>query len=201
MFRKHSHMKSYKTIVWIPGLNSSNRSFNYIIACLPAHNAIKVDYDSHQPLQKSITQVLKQIPSDGEISIVGHSLGGVIGTLLSADDRVQELVTISSPLGGSKAANFVRWLPGHPEVLHDITPRSPYIQHILMTPLSVPTLSIISTAGHLNTTSEPNDSVVTVASQIALPFGKKTRVQASHFEILLADETVKLIKKHIFGDL
>ena len=189
-----------KTVAYIHGLNSSHRSFAYLQRELPEHRIIQINYDSHQPLLASISQVLKQLPKTGTFSMVGHSLGGLIASLIAADSSdIDELTIISSPLGGSKAANIVRWLPGHPDVMADITPNSSFIERLHKNPPKVPTLCVISTGGHLNTTSEPNDSVVTVASQKALQTGKKVEVKANHFEILMHEKTVDHVRKHLFG--
>lgn len=189
-------------IAYIHGFNSSHRSFNYLQAKLPAHDIIPVNYSSHQPLRDSIDEVRKKLPKTGRFSLVGHSLGGILATLMAAEhvDRVEHLVTISSPLGGSKAASLVRWIPGHPRILHDITPTSGKIELLSQLRLETPTLSIFSTGGSLPTTGEANDSIVTVASQKALPFGKKLEVKANHFEVLLHEKTVKHIEDFIFGD-
>lgn len=189
-----------KTVAYVHGLNSSHRSFAYIQKCLPQHNIIKINYDSHQSLDASMVQVHKQLPK-GKVALVGHSLGGLISSLLCFEDpdRFTDLITISSPLGGSKAANMMRWVPGHPTVLEDITPHGQFIRRLAMFQTEIPTLSIISTGGHLATTSEANDSVVTVSSQRALLFGKKAEVKANHFEVLMHEKTVELVGKHLFG--
>jgi alpha/beta superfamily hydrolase len=173
----------------------------YLQRELPEHDIVQVNYDSHQALQESLVQVKKQLPKNDSFAIVGHSLGGVIGSIISAEsDAVERLVTISSPLGGSKAANIVRWIPGHPVVMADITPSSLYIEKIQTSPPKVPVLSIISTGGHLNTMAEPNDSIVTVASQKAMKVGKKVEVKANHFEVLMHEKTVEQVRKHLFGE-
>ena len=189
-----------KTIAYIHGFNSSSRSFAYLTQNLPKHNIVKIKYDSHQSLPESLLEVYKQLPK-GQLILVGHSLGGLISTILVSNEpeRFESLVTISSPLGGSKAANYMRWMPGHPPILNHITPRSPFIRHLATFQASVPTLSIISTGGHLATSSEPNDSVVTVDSQRALLFGKKIEVKANHFEVLMHEKTVDAVAKHLFG--
>lgn len=189
------------TVVYTCGFNSSHRSFSYLQCKLPTHTIVPVAYNSHQPLRDSLDQVRNQLPK-GRFSLVGHSLGGVISTLLAAEhhDRVDGLVTISAPLAGSRAAVGLRWLPGYPKVLHDITPTSPKIELISQLKLDVPTMCIISTGGNLPTSLEPNDSVVTVSSQRALKFGRKIEVKANHFEILLHERTVKLISDFIFED-
>lgn len=190
-----------QNIVYIHGLNATSLSFNFIQRSLPKHNPIFIEYNSHQHLQTSVTDVLAQIPRNTPVSLVGHSLGGVIAVIIAAanPEVVQNLVTISSPLNGSKSAALTRWLPGSPEVIHDIMPNSDLIYGLHSLKLEIPTLSLISVKGHLSVISELNDSVVTVASQKALQFGRKVEVQANHFEIVLHDDAVAEIQKQIFG--
>lgn len=186
-------------VAYIHGFNSSNRSFNYVVSQLPEHDVVAVNYDSHQPLHTSIAQVMKQLPKK-EFALVGHSLGGVISTLIAMDhpELVAKLITISSPLAGSRAAGTLKWIPGYPKILHDITPSSKLILAVEASRLAVPTLSIISTGGNLLTSGEANDSVVTVSSQKALKFGRKIEVKANHFEVLMHEKTIKHITDFLF---
>lgn len=188
-------------VAYIHGFNSSHRSFAYIQAKLPTHDIIVINYDSHQPIRDSMQQVRKQLPKN-RFSLVGHSLGGILAVLMAAEhvDRVDKLVTISAPFGGSKAASGLRWVPGYPKVLHDITPSAPKIELISQLRLIVPTISIVSTGGSLPTSLEPNDSIVTVCSQKALPFGRKVEVKANHFEVLMHERTASLIENHLFEE-
>lgn len=192
---------SMKSIAYVHGFNSTHRSFAYITQNLPKHNVVNINYNSHQRLADSIIEVHKQLPK-GQLTLVGHSLGGLISTLLvlNEPERFESLVVISSPLGGSKTAIFMKWMPGYPSILGCITPNAAHIRRIVTSRSGIPTLSIISTEGHLQTTSDLNDSIVAVSSQIALPFGKKVEVKANHFEVLTHEKTVGLIQKHLFGD-
>ena len=74
-----------KTIAYVHGLNSSHRSFAYLTQNLPEHNIIKINYNSHQSLAESLLEVRKQLPK-GPLTVVGHSLGGLIATILVSDD-------------------------------------------------------------------------------------------------------------------
>jgi alpha-beta hydrolase superfamily lysophospholipase len=188
-------------LAYVHGFNSSHRSFNHLTSQLPAHDAITVNYDSHQPLDASIAQVLKQLPKKPFV-LIGHSLGGVISTLIALQkpELVQKLITISSPLAGSRAAGALKWIPGYPKVLSDITPSSKLILAVESGKIDIPTLSIISTGGHLATSGEANDSVVTVSSQRALKFGKKVEVKANHFEVLMHEKTIKHVRDFLFSD-
>lgn len=187
-------------IAYIHGFNSSHRSFNYVTSKLPTHDIVVINYDSHQPLDDSVAQVLKQLPKKPFV-LVGHSLGGVISTLIAVrqPEKVEKLVTISSPLAGSRAACTLKWIPGYPKIFSDITPSSKLILALEKVKLETPTLSIISTGGSLPT-GEANDSIVTVSSQRALKFGKKVEIKANHFEVLVHERTVKHIRDFIFTE-
>lgn len=186
-------------ICYIHGLNSSRRSFNFLAQELEHNGDVLIDYDSRQPLEKSIAQVLRFIPKNEEVVLVGHSLGGVIALLIATRKlaKVDRVVTISSPLGGSKAAVFARWVVSGIPVIGDITPNSSCIREIANCAPDFPVLSIFSTGGSLPTSNEPNDSVVSVASQKALPSAKKVEVKANHFEVLMHEKTVEQVRKFI----
>jgi len=189
-------------IVYIHGLNSTHLSMGYISKSLPDHEQIFINYNSQQPLDISINNILNALPKD-EFSLIGHSLGGVISAVLADElrDQIKHLVTISAPHGGSRAARILKWFPGSFSVLSDVTPESPIIQRVSKLKLELPTLSIISTGGHLPTSPEKNDSIVAVSSQKALRFGKKIEINANHFEILQDDRTVRCIKRFIFPEI
>lgn len=189
-----------KTVAYLHGLNQTSRCFGYIMQNLPDQKRIVIDYDSHQPLELSIAQVLRQLPKTGELSLVGHSLGGLISVLIAHERELSELIVISAPIAGSRAARFAKWIPGAPEIMRDITPTSPRILQACSTKISVPTLSICSITGHIASEKEPNDGIVTIESQKALPFGRKAEVKANHFEVLMHDRTVELIRKHLFEE-
>jgi pimeloyl-ACP methyl ester carboxylesterase len=185
-------------VIFIHGLNSSSLSFSFISLSTGIPNT-NVDYISQQRLEASISQVLKQIPKKEPVILVGHSLGGVIAmniALLGVRD-VQKICTISSPLGGSKAAVYARWVVSGLPVLTDITPGSDFILPLKKHAAPCPVLSIISTGGSLPTSTEPNDSVVTVASQSALPYAVKIKVKANHFEILMHERVADLVHEYV----
>jgi pimeloyl-ACP methyl ester carboxylesterase len=186
-------------VCFIHGFNSTHRSFNYLSGRLPPHETVVINYDSHQGIETSIASVKRQLPKKPFV-IVGHSLGGVLGALLAdaLGEQVSHLVTISSPVGGSKAASALRWLPHYPRIMGDITPHSARISQLSEMKLRTPTLSIISTGGSLPTSSEANDSIVTVASQKALCFGRKVEIKANHFEVLQHEKTVQQVRDFLF---
>jgi pimeloyl-ACP methyl ester carboxylesterase len=191
-----------KKIVYIHGLNSSCKIFNYIISCLPEHENVLVNYQSSLPLEDSYAATLKRIPKTQEVFIVGHSLGGILASLISARNKnlsVSGIVTISTPFGGSDHAKLLKWVYPSFKIFSDITPKSPAIKEIQGSQIAN-TLSLISTGGSLNVMAGKNDGVVTVQSQRMSPAAKKIEVDSNHFEILQDEKTVREIKKFIFRD-
>ena len=187
------------TIAYIPGFNSTSVAFTYLRHALPEHAQLPINYVTHQPLADSIQEISKSLPKQKPIYIVAHSLGGVIACHVAAlkKHNIKGMIIISSPLGGSRAAWFMRWVMRSP-VLNDITPDSVHIKKIndLLLP---PVDSIISTSGSMNTSFEKNDSVVTVSSQSHLLASRQHFIEANHFEVLQHPSTKSVIENHIWG--
>jgi pimeloyl-ACP methyl ester carboxylesterase len=182
-------------IFYIHGFNSSSHSFAYLESKI-AESPQKINYDSRSSLEEIVAHVLKQLPKDEPIILVGHSLGGIVALLIAGrkSSNVEQVITISSPLGGSKAAMFAQWIVTGVPLLSDITPTAKAIKELASFKELPPVLSLISTSGSLSTSLEPNDSVVTVASQKAFPLSEKIEISANHFEILLHEKTISIIQ-------
>lgn len=187
------------TIYYIHGFNSSHRSFAYLESLIDSEPVKKIDYDSRKSLEDIVAQVLTQLPKGKPITLVGHSLGGVVSLLLAGRKSVQveRVITISSPLGGSKAAVFAQWVVSGFPLLSDITPSSSAMRELAALKDAPPVLSLISIGGSLPTSNEPNDSVVSVASQKAFAPAKKIEINANHFEILMHEKTISTIQSFI----
>lgn len=188
------------TIAYIPGFNSTTTAFSFIKASLPVHEAIPINYDTHQPLKKSIQFVSSKIPSNKPIFIVAHSLGGIIAahTASFKNHNIAGIITISTPFGGSKAAWIMRWIM-RSSVMGDITPDSIHIRTLNQLELP-PVKSIISTNGSIPMGFEKNDSVVTLNSQLHLQNNERFLVKANHFEVLQHPKTIKIIHDQIWGE-
>lgn len=191
-----------KKIIYLHGLNSSCKIFNFIHSQLPEHDAVFIDYDTFNPIEHSYDDVAARIQTSDEISIISHSLGGIISYLIHAREnnlKVNSMVTISAPFAGSDHAKFLKWMYPSFRVLSDLSPRSSIMQEI-NAPISKKCrmLSLISTSGSIPFIPEPNDGVVTVRSQLASPAKKKIEIDSNHFEIVQDVKAVKEIKKFIF---
>jgi pimeloyl-ACP methyl ester carboxylesterase len=188
-----------KQIVYLHGLNCSPTIFSHLHHQLPEHEPLFIEYDSFQSVEDSYKSVLSQIKHK-KVSVIGHSLGGVIGMLIASRDNgitVEKLATISSPFGGSKAAMGARILFPRFKVFKDIDPKSEIINEVSKAKISHH-LSIISTGGSLPIMFDDNDSVVSVTSQRASQTKMKIEVESNHFEAVQNVETLRNIEKFLF---
>jgi len=193
-----------KKVIYVHGLNSSSKIFNYIHSQLPEHDATFIDYDTFNSIQESYEFILSKIDTNESVNLIGHSLGGLICYLIHSRDNgvnVNKLVTLSSPFAGSEHARLLKWMyPGY-RILNDLSPKSNIIKEICAEPTKkLKMLSLISINGGISLISEQNDGIVTIKSQQASPAKKKIDIKANHFEIVQDTKTIREIKKFMFPD-
>jgi hypothetical protein len=126
----------------------------------------------------------------------------LIGHLLCSRDIpnlvIENLVTISSPFGGSEFAGLLRWFfPGY-NILKDIAPGSKIIRELSSAKLDIPFLSLVSTEGSMPFISGPNDGVVSIKSQYAIPATRRVDIEANHFEAVQHPSTISEIRRFVF---
>jgi hypothetical protein len=186
-------------IVYIHGAKSTPKAFNFIKANLPKHEQVDVSYENTVPLIKIIEGIYNELP-DEPFSIIGHSLGGVIGVALSqmncirGEKDIDRIFTMGSPFGGSKHADILRWLYPRHFLFADISTISPIVKAVKHNGAVVPTKCIITHGGPSPFIKEANDGVVSVESQLALRNAEIMPQNSNHFEVLLNADTIYEIK-------
>lgn len=190
-----------KTILYIHGAFSSSNAFNRIKEKLPEHEAIAVNYTVDQDLKQVINDTVKMLKDNGKrVSIVSHSLGGILGSIVAQKcDLVDSVVTMSTPFGGSKAADIMKWFNPHP-MFETICSGSHLLRSLYNERAGAPTLSIVSTAGQNPMMKEENDGVVSIASQTAWDEPEYKYIPYSHVDILMANEPIAMIEEFVFAD-
>lgn len=88
-----------------------------------------------EKVREKIERLYARFPSMGPMSIIGHSMGGLIGRYyvkrLGGDKRVKNLITLGTPHNGSPSAYF--GIVSHGLVSRSIwqmTPMSPFIRRL-----------------------------------------------------------------------
>ena len=189
-----------KTIWYIHGAYSSSRTFNWLKEQFPEHEVVNINYSSATPVRKVLDQLIENAErEEGEFDVVGHSLGGILAVALSQNSsKVQKVVTMSSPFGGSRTATWLQFLaPG--SLFEDIQPFSRLLTDVRNTGTVKPTMSIITTGSASPLMLERNDGVVTVRSQKALKGPKYIETNLSHFEVLLDPDTATNITDFLWS--
>lgn len=188
------------TIVYIHGAFSSSLGFTRVIEKLPEHNRLTPEYSVSRPAAKVIQDIDAMIKdANVPVTIVSHSLGGIIGVSISQrNPLVNQVITMSTPFGGSKAADLIKWVKPH-TLFSTISTTSPIILEMHHKALRCPVTSIVTTRGDNPMFNEPNDSVVTVESQRALKGAIYHSMNYNHNEILMSDDIVNMVYQLVFN--
>lgn len=187
-----------KNILYIHGAFSTKGSFNYIKEKLPKHNITFLEYnigdDIHDVIDKCVQTLVE---NNKKVSIVAHSFGGIIAAVVAQKCAlVEKVLTISSPFGGSKAADLIKWFNPHP-TFTTICTSSSVLRALNGAKPTCPIRSIITTCGQNPIFSEDNDGVVTVSSQKAWNTTDIKELEFNHFEVLMSTEIVAEIRQFL----
>jgi pimeloyl-ACP methyl ester carboxylesterase len=186
-------------LVYIHGNHATADSFNFIRSKLPGHNDILLEYDSSHGFYTNHATMLERLDGLDDVFFVAHSLGGIHALHLADElgSRVIGGVTMSTPYGGSEAAEMVACLLPFSQVLKDIRPRSAPIVAGREISLSVPWTNLVSTTGSSPFMLAANDGVVTLGSMRHRPDIQLVDIDCNHFEIVLNPQAVAVIEKEI----
>ena len=184
-------------LVYIHGNHATADSFNFIRSKLPGHNDILLEYDSAHGFYANHAAMLERLGGVGEVFFIAHSLGGIHALHLAHELGGQVLggVTMSTPYGGSEAAEMVSCLLPFSQVLRDIRPRSAPIVDGKRIALSVPWTNLVSTAGASPFMLAANDGVVTHDSMRHRGDIRLVDISCNHFEIVLNQQALEEIRR------
>jgi pimeloyl-ACP methyl ester carboxylesterase len=186
-------------LVYIHGNHATADSFNFIRSKLPGHNDILLEYDSSHGFYTNHATMLDRLADLDDVFFVAHSLGGIHALHLAHElgRRVIGGVTMSTPYGGSEAAEMVAYLLPFSQVLRDIRPRSAPIVAGRDISLSVPWTNLVSTSGSSPFMLAANDGVVTLGSMRHRSDIGLVDIECNHFEIVLNPQAIAVIEREI----
>ena len=186
-------------LVYIHGNHATADSFNFIRSKLSGHNDILLEYDSAHGFYSNHARMLESLADMPDLFFIAHSLGGIHALHLAAELGEQVLggVTMSTPYGGSEAAEMVACLLPFSQVLKDIRPRSAPILEGKRIALNVPWTNLVSTAGASPFMLAANDGVVTQDSMRHRDDIQLVDIACNHFEIVLNQQALAVIQGEI----
>jgi pimeloyl-ACP methyl ester carboxylesterase len=186
-------------IVYIHGNGASAASFNYIRTQLSEYPEILLEYQSADGFYENLERMREALDGIDDIFFVAHSLGGIYALHLAhaLEDKVSGAVTLSTPYGGSEAAELVKYMLPFNRVIQEIRPRSAPIEEANKFDIKHPWTNIVTLDGHSPFMVAANDGVVTRDSMRHREDIRLIEVMSSHYEVVLHEETVAIIRSAI----
>lgn len=181
-------------IIMIHGANATERSFAYIISQLPNWGVTMINYESADGFYYNLERIVQRVATLGPVFIVAHSLGGVYALHLLQHVKVNRVISISSPFGGSAIADWARFMMPAYQLFRDIGTRSQPIQQCKEIAITIPWTQVVTTRGAVPWHNADNDGVVTIPSMTGRNDIEYVYVHENHYEILGSDIVVNLIK-------
>ena len=184
-------------LVYIHGANATSESFNYIRSKLG--NGIDVNYDSRNGFENNLMDMQASLKDQKNLVFVAHSLGGIYSLHLanSMPEVVKGAVTLSTPYGGAEVADYAQYFLPFSRLMRDIGPSSWVMKQARNIKIQHPWTNIVTVKGQSAFMHEPNDGVVTIASQKHHKDMELVEVDYNHYEVVLSDVVVKLIKERV----
>lgn len=185
---------------FIHGAWASKNSFNYVVDNIDSKEIELFEYccqkENPEDIIKRAVQEVKKF--DGDVTIVGHSLGGILATHLHK--HAKRIVTVAAPLNGVDSLNFMMHylLAFYAPVFKHITPNARFIKDMHADDYSDTKFDVIVACNGYNIAmpNKPSDGTISIESQIAWTPTDATihKVDANHHEVLIHPKTVDIIK-------
>ena len=184
-------------LVYIHGANATSESFNYIRSKLG--KGIDIDYDSRNGFENNLKMMQLQLEDVRDIAFIAHSLGGIYSLHLAniMPNQVVGAVTLSTPYGGAEVADYAQYFLPFSRLMRDIGPNSWAMKQADRIKIQHPWTNIVTVKGQSPFMHEPNDGVVTIASQKHHADMELVEVDCNHYEVVLSDVVVKLVKERV----
>ena len=184
-------------LVYIHGASATSESFNYIRSKLG--DGIAINYDSRNGFENNLKDMLTQLANVDNMAFVAHSLGGIYALHIanSIPSQVLGAVTLSTPYGGAEVADYAQYFLPFSRLMRDIGPSSWTMKQASKIKIQHPWTNIVTTAGKSPFMLADNDGVVTIASQKHHEDMELVSVDYNHYEVVLSDQVVGLIKERV----
>ena len=184
-------------LVYIHGASATSESFNYIRSKLG--DGIAVNYDSRNGFENNLEAIKEQIGKTKNVFFIAHSLGGIYSLHLAnaIPKQVIGAVTLSTPYGGAEVADVAKYFLPFSRLMRDIGPSSWVMKQANKIKIQHPWTNIVTVKGQSPFMHEPNDGVVTIASQKHHEDMELVEVDCNHYEVVLSDQIVDIIKERI----
>jgi pimeloyl-ACP methyl ester carboxylesterase len=184
-------------LVYIHGASATSESFNFLRSKLG--KGIDINYDSRNGFKNNLDEMIEQLKDVQDMVFIAHSLGGIYALHIAnaMPDRVVGAVTLSTPYGGAEVADYTKYFLPFSRLMRDIGPSSWAFKQADKIKIQHPWTNIVTVKGQSPFLLAHNDGVVTVASQRHHADMELVEVDCNHYEVVLAEPVVKIIKERV----
>ena len=183
-------------LVYIHGASATSESFNYLREHIGGDDTV-VNYDSRNGFENNLKAIHTQLGDIRDIFFIAHSLGGIYAIHLAnaIPKQVLGAVTLSTPYGGAEVADVVKYFLPFSRLMRDIGPSSWAMKQADKIKIQHPWTNVVTVKGQSPFMHEPNDGVVSIASQKRHIDMELLEVDYNHYEVVLSDHVVNIIKE------
>jgi len=184
-------------LVYIHGANATSESFNYIRSKLG--DGVDINYDSRNGFENNLKDMQLTLSTYTDLVFIAHSLGGIYSLHLAntMPMSVKGAVTLSTPYGGAEVADYAQYFLPFSRLMRDIGPSSWVMKRASRIKIQHPWTNIVTVKGQSPFMAEHNDGVVTIASQRHHDDMELIEVDYNHYEVVLAEPVIKIIKERV----
>jgi pimeloyl-ACP methyl ester carboxylesterase len=185
------------TLVYIHGASATSDSFNFIRSKLG--KGIDINYDSRNGFENNLAEIIAQLKDVKDIAFIAHSLGGIYALHVAnaIPEQVVGAVTLSTPYGGAEVAEYAKYFLPFSRLMRDIGPNSWAFKQADKIKIQHPWTNIVTVKGQSAFMLAHNDGVVTIASQKHHVDMELVEVDYNHYEVVLAEPVVKIIRERV----
>ena len=189
-------------IVYIHGASATAESFTHIKQFVRDHVEepdIDLEYNSADGFDHNLERMKGRLDDADRLFFVSHSLGGIYSLHLANyyNDRTVGGVSLSTPYGGSRQADFARYFLPFNRLMKDIGPMSRPMAEAQKLPAPPNWTQVVTTRGASPWITEPNDGVVTIESMQARPDFELVELALNHYEVVISNQVVELVLDRI----
>jgi pimeloyl-ACP methyl ester carboxylesterase len=186
------------TLVYIHGASATSESFNYIREHIGGKDVV-INYDSRNGFENNLAAIKEQIGTTKDVFFIAHSLGGIYALHLAnaVPKQILGAVTLSTPYGGAECADVVKYFLPFSRLMRDIGPSSWAMKQADKIKIQHPWTNVVTVKGQSPFMHEPNDGVVSIASQKHHKDMELLEVDYNHYEVVLNETVIDIIKERV----
>jgi hypothetical protein len=189
-------------IVYIHGASATAESFTHIrhyVREVFDEPEMVLEYKSDNGFDNNLSEMKGKLDDAERLFFISHSLGGIYSLYLA--DYYKKTthggVSLSTPYGGSKEADFARYFLPFNQLMKDSGAiRGPIVKSRKI-PAPPNWTQIVTTAGQSPWIYQPNDGVVTLDSMRYRKDFELIEMPLNHYEVVISDKVVELILDRI----